>query len=68
MKTRRVDFAGCTTKPNEESIKTVARELTNSEGGFLKSKKYLIMDRDATFSTSFRACLRREWRAPHFLI
>ena len=60
LKTRRVDFAGCTTNPNEEWIKTVARELTNSEDGFLKSKKYLIMDRDATFSKSFRACLRRE--------
>ena len=60
LKTRRVDFAGCTTNPNEEWIKTVARELTNSEDCFLKSKHYLIMDRDATFSKSFRACLRRE--------
>ena len=64
LKTRRVDFAGCTTNPNEEWIKTVARELTNSEDGFLKSKKYLIMDRDATFSKSFRACLRREGVKP----
>ncbi len=60
LKTRRVEFAGCTTNPNEEWIKTVARELTNHEDGFLKDKKYLIMDRDATFSKSFRACLRRE--------
>ena len=44
----------------EEWIKTVARELTNCEDGFLKNKKYLIMDRDATFSKSFRACLRHE--------
>ena len=64
LRTRRVDFAGCTTNPNEEWIKTIARELTNSEDGFLKSKKYLIMDRDATFSKSFRACLRREGGKP----
>ena len=60
LKTRRVNFAGCTTNPTEEWIKTVARELTNSEDGFLKSKKCLIMDHDATFSKSFRTCLRRE--------
>ena len=60
LKTRRVHFAGCTTNPNEAWMKTMARELTNHEDGFLKDKEYLIMDRDATFSKSFRACLRRE--------
>jgi putative transposase len=64
LKTRRVNFAGCTTNPTEEWIKTVAREMTNSEDGFLKGKKYLIMDRDAAFSKSFRACLRREGVKP----
>ncbi|MDB4419547.1 integrase core domain-containing protein [Rubripirellula sp.] len=60
LKTRRVHFAGCTTNPNEAWMKTIAREMTNHEDGFLTDKKYLIMDRDATFSKSFRACLRRE--------
>ena len=64
LKTRRVNFAGCTTNPNDDWIKTVARELTNSEDGFLKDKKYLIMDRDATFSKSFRARLRRDGVKP----
>jgi putative transposase len=64
LKTRRVNFAGCTTNPNEEWIKTVARELTNSEDGFLKDKKYLIMDRDATFSQLFRDFLRNEGVKP----
>ncbi|MDA7875048.1 hypothetical protein N9B17_07725, partial [Rhodopirellula sp.] len=50
----------CTTNPNEAAMKTFALELTNHEDGFLKENKYLIMDRDATFSVSFRACLRRE--------
>ena len=64
LKTRRVNFAGCTTKPNEAWMKTIARELTNHEDGFLKDKKFLIMHRDATFRRSFRACLRREGVKP----
>ncbi len=48
LKTRRVNFAGCTTNPNEAWMKTIARELTNHEDGFLKNKKYLMMDRDVT--------------------
>jgi transposase InsO family protein len=60
LKTRRVHFAGCATHTNEAWVKTIALELTNCEDGFLKDKQYLLMDRDATFSRSFRACLRRE--------
>jgi putative transposase len=60
LKTRCVAFAGCTTNPNEAWMKTVAIELTNHEDGFLKDKKHLIMDRDATFSPSFRSSLRNE--------
>ena len=60
LKTRRGNFAGCTTNPNEAWMKTFALELTNREDGFLKENKYLIMDRDATFSVSLCACLRRE--------
>ncbi|MCP4477713.1 MAG: transposase family protein [Planctomycetaceae bacterium] len=64
LKTRCVNFAGCTTKPNETWMKTIALELTNDEDGFLNHKKYLIMDRDETFSKSFRTCLRREGLRP----
>ena len=63
LKTRRVQFAGCTTHPYEAWMKTITLELTNHDG-FLKDKSYLIMDRDATFSRSFRACLRREGVKP----
>jgi hypothetical protein len=59
LKTRRVHFAGCTTNPNDAWMKTTSLELTNHEDGFLKDKKVLIMDRDATFNKSFRSCLRR---------
>ncbi len=64
LKTRRVNFAGCTTNPNEAWMKAIARELTNHEDGFLNDKRYLTMDRDATFSKSFRTCLRREGVKP----
>jgi transposase InsO family protein len=64
LKTRRVAFAGWTTNPNEAWIKTVALELTNHEDGFLNDKKYFIMDRDATFSHSFRDFLRNEGVKP----
>ncbi|WP_419194923.1 integrase core domain-containing protein [Novipirellula herctigrandis] len=45
-------------------MKTIASELTNYEDGFLKNKKYLIMDRDATFSKAFRDFLRNEGVKP----
>lgn len=64
LKTRRVHFAGCTTNPNEAWMKTISLELTNHKDGFLRGKKYLIMDRDATFSKWFRASLRREGVKP----
>ncbi|WP_197231588.1 hypothetical protein, partial [Novipirellula artificiosorum] len=64
LKTRRVDFAGCTTNPNEAWMKTIALELTNHEDGFLKDKRYIIMDRDATFSKAYRDFLRNEGVKP----
>ena len=45
-------------------MKMIALELTNHEGGFLKDKSYLIMDRDATFRKSFRDCLRPDGVKP----
>jgi putative transposase len=58
LKTRRVHFAGCTTSPNEAWMKQVAKNLTDAEDGFLQGKRYLIMDRDAKFSTAFRELLQ----------
>lgn len=60
LKTRRVHFAGCTTSPHEAWIKQIARELTNCEDGFLKGKRYLIMDRDSKFCESFRTFLSNQ--------
>ena len=58
--TRRIHFAGCTPNPHELWMKQVARNLTDPFDGFLLGKRYLIMDRDATFSAAFCQILRRE--------
>jgi transposase len=55
LSTRRVQFAGCTSNPDEEWILQVGRNLTDSEEGFLKGKRYLLMDRDTKFSEAFRS-------------
>ena len=39
LRTRCVNFAGCTTNQNETWMKTLALELTNHEDGFLKDNK-----------------------------
>ena len=60
LKTRRVYFAGCTPNPNEAWMKQIARNLTDTEDGFLNGKRYLIMDRDAKFCEAFREILKDE--------
>ena len=57
--TRRVHFAGLTANPEEAWMLQVARNVTDAEEGFLRGKKYLLMDRDAKFSDAFRATLRQ---------
>jgi len=37
----------------------MARNLSDPEYGFLRRKKFLIMDRDAKFSEEFRATLEQ---------
>ena len=60
LKTRRICFAGCTTSPNEPWMKQTARELTGCDDGFLNGKRYLLMDRDTKFCSSFRDFLEDE--------
>ncbi len=57
LKTRRVQFVNCTTNAVEPWMLQQARELTNYADGFLRDKKFLIMDRDGTFSAAFRNLL-----------
>ena len=60
LKTRRVSFAGCTPNPNEVRMKQIARNLTDTEDGFLNGKRYVILDRDAKFCEAFREILKDE--------
>jgi len=58
--TRRVHFAGCTPNPDEPWMKQIARNPTDCEDGFLRGKRYLIMDRDRKFTEAFRTILGDE--------
>jgi hypothetical protein len=58
--TRSVHFAGCTVHPTADWIKQVARNLTDTEDGFLAGIRYLLMDRDDKFCQDFRDLLGSE--------
>jgi transposase InsO family protein len=55
--TRRVHFAGCTRNPHEAWMKQNARNLTDSDDGFLLGSRYILMDRDTKFCSAFRSIL-----------
>ncbi len=57
LATRRVHFAGSTSNPHEPWMLQVARNACDAEDGFLREKKYLLMDRDMKFSEAFRVIL-----------
>ncbi len=46
----RVPAAGTTTNPDSAFIAQVARNLTDDVDGFLRSKRFLIVDRDSKFT------------------
>ena len=60
LATRRVHFAGCTPNPHETWMMQIARNLTDAEDGFLRGKRYVLMDRDGKFSPAFQAILKTE--------
>lgn len=55
--TRCVYVAGTTTNPNSEWMAQIARNLTDSENGFLNGKRFLIIDRDAKYSPRLKSVL-----------
>jgi putative transposase len=57
LATRRVHFAGCSANPDESWMCQIARNLSDADNGFLRGKKYLLMDRDTKFSEAFRIIL-----------
>jgi len=57
LATRRVHFAGSTANPDKPWMLQIARNMSDAEDGFLREKRYLLMDRDTKFSEEFRDTL-----------
>jgi transposase InsO family protein len=55
---RVVAIAGITTRPDEAWMLQAGRNLTDSESGILRSKQYLIIDRDGKYMDQFRRLIR----------
>src|SRR5579864_391175 len=60
MATRSVHIAGMTPDPDTPWMMQIARNLKDVDGGFLRGKRYLILDRDTKYSDAFRSFLVRE--------
>ena len=58
LRDRLIEIAGITTRPDEGWMLQMARNLTDSEGGALHAKKYLIIDRDTKYTEQFRRLIR----------
>jgi len=59
LKTRRVHLAACSASLGDPFMKQIARNLTDPIDGFLREKKYVLMDRDSNFSAAFRSILEQ---------
>jgi transposase InsO family protein len=57
---RAVTIAGITPHPDSRWMTQIARNLTDLNDGFLRGKRYLILDRDTKFCDAFRRVLVRE--------
>ncbi|MGE0142074.1 MAG: transposase [Planctomycetota bacterium] len=62
--TRAVEIAGITTNPDAKFMAQVARNLTDPMDGFLRAKRFLILDRDTKFTEQFRSILRESGVTP----
>ena len=58
LATRAVHVVGVTPNPDESLMAQVARNLTDSLDGFLRGKRFLILDRDTKFTARFKAKLK----------
>src|SRR3569832_87617 len=56
----RVNIAGITDHPDEAFMMQMGRNLNDIDEGFLRDKRYLVMDRDAKYTPTFRALLERQ--------
>ena len=58
VETRRVYVAGTTMNRTSEWMSQIARNVMDWDGGFLRRKRFLIIDRDAIFSGAFKSIVR----------
>ena len=56
--TRMITIAGITANPDGNFMAQVARNVTDQVDGFLRDKKYLILDNDALFTKQFVRILK----------
>jgi putative transposase len=57
LESRRVDIAGITVHPDEPWMKQMARNVTMEGYGVLRDCRYLLHDRDAKYTQSFRTII-----------
>jgi putative transposase len=55
---RVVNIAGITIRPDDSWMLQIARNVTDSQAGALRAKRYLIIDRDTKYSEQFRRLIR----------
>lgn len=67
LKTRTVEIAGITSRPDGVWMTQIARNLTDAEDGVLCGVDYLILDRDPLYSGVFRNQLRASGVKPVLL-
>jgi hypothetical protein len=58
LSTRRVEIAGLAQQANGLRMRQVARNLNDSEEGFLVGKRYSVHDRDPLLTAEFLETLR----------
>lgn len=62
--TRKVICAGITPHPGGEWMLQIGRNLTDAISGFLRGKRYLVIDRDALYSSPFLGLLQQSGIRP----
>jgi transposase InsO family protein len=67
LHSRKVHITGIAPAASWLSMKTIARNLTDSHDGFLLGARYLILDHDPLYTQDFRALLRSSDVEPLFL-
>ncbi len=55
--TRTVEISGVTANPDAGFMAQIARNLTDHVDGFLRGKRFLIVDRDSKFTDQFKRIL-----------